>query len=522
MRAMRASRFNGEWELMNKSTRLVSVLGIVTVGTLALAGCAGSASPAGGDAIDTVTVRSSGAPSGFDPAKGASVYDGIVQSAVYDTLIAHSNGEFIPGLAEAWKVTPNSVEFDIRKGITCADGTELGAEGVAKSLEYFFAPETAAPLAVSVAGTGTPTVSVDGNKVRVEVSNDYADLLAGFALPSTGIICPAGLADPSAMATEAFGTGPFTLTEQVAGSSYSFAARDEYNWGPEYQGVEGKRPAKLVVQVIEDSSTAANLLDTGELQIADFTGDEWKRFDGKGYTTTAVSQADSLLLLNQAEGAVTTDPAVREAIMQAVDRDRLNEVTTFGQGEVLDNIAGSEFRCYNPKLASLLPKYDAEAAKKALSGLDIRLLGSTSTLSGDYLLEQLGAAGANVTFDNQAPGDWVTTLMTAPNSWDVTVLHLVNTASSISYTAAYFAGTPVPNGQNLSSIVDPAADALLTESHSLEGDAQCAKVDEFQRGLFENFRVLPLNTVPTTVVVANGVTAATDAGAVLTGSIRVA
>lgn len=229
-----------------------------------------------------------------------------------------------------------------------------------------------------------------------------------------------------------------------------------------------------------------------------------------------------MLLLNQAEGAVTTDPAVREAIMQAVDRDRLNEVTTFGQGEVLDNIAGSEFRCYNPKLASLLPKYDAEAAKKALSGLDIRLLGSTSTLSGDYLLEQLGAAGANVTFDNQAPGDWVTTLMTAPNSWDVTVLHLVNTASSISYTAAYFAGTPVPNGQNLSSIVDPAADALLTESHSLEGDAQCAKVDEFQRGLFENYRVLPLNTVPTTVVVANGVTAATDAGAVLTGSIRVA
>ncbi len=506
---------------MNKSTRLVPVLGLITAATLALAGCAGGAAAGNSGSRDTVTVRSSGAPSGFDPAKGASVYDGIVQSAVYETLVAHSNDEFLPGLAKSWEVTPNSVEFDIREGVTCADGTPLDATGVANSIEYFFAPETAAPLAISVAGTGTPTVSVDGNKVRVEVSEDYADLLAGFGLPATGIICPAGLENTAALSTEAFGTGPYTLTNQVAGSSYTFAARDDYNWGPDYQGVTGERPANLVVQVIEDSSTAANLVDAGELQIADFTGDEWKRFADRGYSTTAISQADSLLLLNHAEGAVTADPAVREAIMQTVDRDRLNEITTFGQGEVLENIAGSTFRCYDPELSSLLPSYDPEAAKKTLEGLDIRLLGSTSMLSGDYMLDQLGAAGASVSYDNQAPGDWVTTLMTAPTSWDVTVLHLVNTASSISYSAAYFAGTPVPEGQNLSSILDPAADAALTESHSLEGDAQCAKVNQFQRGLFENYRVLPLNTVPTTVVIADGVTAATDAGAVLSGSIRV-
>lgn len=507
---------------MNKSTRLVPVLGLVAAGTLALAGCASGTSANSGGPIDTVTIRSSGAPIGFDPAKGASVYDGIVQSAVYDTLVSHSNGEFIPGLAESWQVTPNSVEFEIRQNVTCADGTALSPEDVANSIEYFFAPETAAPLALSVAGTGTPNVSVDGNTVRVEVSEDYADLLAGFGLPATGIICPAGLADPAALATQAFGTGPFSLTSQVAGSSYSFEARDEYNWGPEYQGVSGERPAHLVVQVIEDSSTAANLLDAGELQIADFTGDEWKRFEAQGYSTTATSQADALLLLNQAEGSATADPAVRKAIMQAVDRERLNEITTFGQGEILNNIAGPEFRCYNPELADLLPKYDPEAAKAALAGLDIRLLGSTSMLSGDYLLDQLGAAGAKVNYDNQAPGDWVTTLMTAPTSWDVSVLHLVNTASSISYSTAYFAGAPVPNGQNLASIIDPVADAALIESHSLEGDAQCAKVDEVQRALFENYSVLPLNTVPTTVVMANGVSAATDAGAVLSGSIRVA
>lgn len=507
---------------MNKTTRLVPTLSLALVGVLALSGCVGDgATTGGGTASDSVTVRAGGAPSGFDPAKGASVYDGIVQTAVYDTLVVNDNGELIGSLAESWEVTPNSVTFDIRDGVTCADGTALTAGDVANSLEYFFAPETAAPLAPSVSGPGAPTISTDGNQVRVELSADYADLLAGFSLPSTGIICPAGLENPAALSTEAFGTGPFTLTEQVAGFSYTFAVRDEYTWGPKYQDlVEGDRPATLTVQVIEDSSTAANLLDSGELQIADFTGDEWKRFEGGGYSSISVAQADALLLLNHAEGAATTDPEVRKAIMQVVNRDRLNEITTFGQGELLQNIAGPEFRCYNAELASLLPEYDLDAASKTLKGKEIRLLGATMTQAGDYLLGQLGEAGAEVAYENQAPGDWVTTLMTAPNSWDVTVLHIVNTAKSVAYTGAYLAGTPVPNGQNLSSIVDLDSDALLGESHSLQDDAQCAKIDAFQRGLFENYRVLPLTTVPTTVVMAEGHTALTDFGAVIPGSIR--
>ena len=77
---------------MNNTTRIVPALSLVLVGGLALSGCAGG-NPGDSAAMTSVTVRSSGAPSGFDPAKGASVYDGIVQMAVYDTLVAHADGQ---------------------------------------------------------------------------------------------------------------------------------------------------------------------------------------------------------------------------------------------------------------------------------------------------------------------------------------------------------------------------------------------------------------------------------------------
>jgi peptide/nickel transport system substrate-binding protein len=504
--------------------KTTAFIAVAATSALVLAGCSAGNDGASDDvaSYDTIVVQTSAAPQTLDPAKGSTNTDSAASTASYDTLVNRDNGEIIPGLAESWNVTPTSVTFTLKERIVCSDGTEIDGADVAASLTRFFDPETAAPLAGAARGAGQATVTGSAQEVVVEVSEPYADLLASFTLPSTGIICPAGLANPDALATESFGTGPYVLADQVAGSSYTYELRDEYTWGPDYTSITaGTRPATLTLKVVEDESTAANLLDAGDVQIAMFGGADWQRFEGQDYTLSTIDQALSFLMLNHLDGAITTDIDVRKAIMQAVDRERLNDIETLGTGALLDNLGTSNYACYDDSTAKLLPKYDADAAAKVLAGTDLRILGLAGSQSGDYLLTSLSEAGANVTLEDKATGDWAATLFSKPETWDVAVLKFLNIADSISYTGAYFSGTPVPDGQNLSSIVSPENDAALAGSHALTGEDQCASVTEFVSSLFSNYDVLPLTTIPSTVVSAPGIEYVAGLGAIESRSIMV-
>lgn len=50
-------------------------------------------------------------------------------------------------------------------------------------------------------------------------------------------------------------------------------------------------------------------------------------------------------MFNQNEGHPTADPAVRKAIVQALDLDRLNEVQSYGAGERIYNLGLADFPC---------------------------------------------------------------------------------------------------------------------------------------------------------------------------------
>lgn len=509
---------------MARTSKSTALLAVTATSALLLAGCAANTGDSNAAAsYEEIVVQTSSAPQSLDPALGSTTTDAAASTATYDTLVNRDNGEFIDGLAEAWEVTPTSVSFTLKAGITCADGTALDGAAVAASLNRFFTPETAAPLAGAVRGAGQATVTGSGQEVLVEVSEPYADLLAGFSLPSTGIVCPAGLEDPGALATASFGTGPYVLADQVAGSSYTFELREGYEWGPAYTSIsEGTRPNTLTLKVVEDESTSANLLDAGDVQIASFSGADWQRFEGRDFSMSTVDQALSFLMLNQFEGAVTTDVDLRKAIMQAVDRERLNEIETLGTGTLLDSLGTSNYSCYDASVAKLLPEHDADAAAKALAGTNLRILGLADSPSGDYLLSALTDAGATASLDDKTVADWAATFFSKPESWDVAVLKFLNIADSISYTGAYFSGPAVPNGQNLSSINNPENDAIISDSHALTGAEQCAAVTEFVSNLFSDYDVLPLNTIPSTTVSAPGIEYVTNTGTIVSSSIQVA
>ena len=74
------------------------------------------------------------------------------------------------------------------------------------------------------------------------------------------------------------------LEEAVANDHYTFSARDDYTWGPDGATSELPGfPSEVVVRIVENESTAANLLLSGEVNIAMIAGADRQRVESEGY-----------------------------------------------------------------------------------------------------------------------------------------------------------------------------------------------------------------------------------------------
>ena len=165
-----------------------------------------------------------------------------------------------------------------------------------------------------------------------------------FMLLNTGtavlIVCDAGLADRSTLASGTNGTGPFVLDEAVANDHYTFSARDDYAWGPDGPTSELPGfPSEVVVRIIENESTEANLLLSGEVNIATIAGADRQRVESEGYFVAEQRSIAGEFFFNQMEGLPTADVAVRQALMGALDLQELMSVQTAGNGELASGLA---------------------------------------------------------------------------------------------------------------------------------------------------------------------------------------
>jgi peptide/nickel transport system substrate-binding protein len=495
----------------------------------ALASCSSSNGGANAGTSDTVHMNLVGPVTSLDPVKGSTFQDYEAAYASYEPMVVFDgSGKLIPGLASHWDVSPSRATFTLKSGVTCSDGTKLTATMAAASLRRFFDPKTAAPWASTVMGGGnTATVAADdaANTVTIKLANPYSGMLPAMTSPFTGIVCPAGLAAVDKLATTTQGTGPFVAKSQVAGSSYTFTRRTGYDWGPKFADQpSGGLPTTLVMDVVSDDSTQANLFETGQLQIAGFTSNEGERFQGKsGISSVVQPQSDTMLIFNESAGHPTADESVRRAISEAIDRKALNQAQGFGKGEILSNLGQPSYQCYDDSLSSVVPKFDAQAARSVLHGIDLRIVGTNILSAGagnTYVQAALNDAGANAKLNNTNNQNWANTLFSGDNDWDVSILVLGNTASSFFMSGGFFVGAAPPAGANLGSVKSEAL-ASYTQAASVEGDAQCSAFSSMQRELIEGSHVFPLSTAPVETLFQSGVTAVVQKGFVMPGSIRI-
>lgn len=513
---------------MHGIRRAAGTTTLLAVSALVLSACTGSTGSTSEVSAESVTVQLDGAVTSLDPHLGASFQDVVVAWTMYDPLINRDeDGKIVEGLATKWSSTADSATFTIRDGVTCSDETKVTPAVVAGSLKRFFDPKTGAPFVSNVIGTGnSATVTADDTTVTVQLKEPFSGLLTGLASPYTGIVCPSGLKDPKSLTTESAGTGPYITASQTAGDSYVFEARDDYDWGPGYADAptSGEMPKELTLKVVSDESTRANLQETGDLQIAGYPGDGWKRFEDGAYSITASPQSDTFLVFNEMNGHPTANPEVRKAIARSIDRERLNEVQSYGAGEIIDNLGESSYECYDESLAEAIPDQDVAAATEVLDGEKIKVMGTNILAGGEaqnYLLTSLREAGVDASLENMNNEAWISEIFSAGGDWDVTILVYGNTSGSLLSSGNFFAGDQPPAGQNLGAVKNPKATAALEEARENTGDASCAALSEFQRELIENADAIPLATVPNNVVFDDSVSAVVSKGFVRTGTIRV-
>jgi peptide/nickel transport system substrate-binding protein len=503
-------------------------LGLIAATSVAalLAGCGSGSNGKGGQARSSVTMAIGSNPA-LDPAKAATQADGIALSGLYDTLVRlDAQGNVVAGLASSWTTTPTSVALQLRKDVTCSDGTKLTPSAVAASLTRLVDPATAAPYIGASFGPNKVTATADdaAGRVTVKTSGPWSQLLPGLAMSWTGIVCPAGLKDPKALLTKSFGTGPYELQSAAPGRRFTLQHRSGYTWGPKL-GAAGTPPKTVQLNVVANESTAVNLLVSNKLDIALLGGPDIKRVGGSAFTVTQKDGGTVWLAFNE-QGTSMKDESLRRGVAQAIDRAAFANAATFGRGKVIPSVVGPGIQCSDAAAGAAVPKLDAAAARAALKNAGtVTVIGTTQLAGGagqEYIQAALSKVGVDAKLRNTDTATWSQTLTGGKGDWELSVIPALNPAGSIIIPISQTTGAAPPKGTNFGNAQNPQAGAALGKAITQVGAPSCAAWGQVQQELNARVDVLPLSTLPLSIVARKGVSVlAPQGGLPDLGTIRV-
>jgi peptide/nickel transport system substrate-binding protein len=487
--------------------RIAATIGLTVTATV-LAACGGGGGGGGGKGGDaevvdggTFTMALNSDPGNLDPQ--SSVLSALISISQlsYDHLtnIDPKTGDIQSGLASEWTVDGTTVTATLADGITCSDGSELTATDVADNLNYIADPKNENQLLGTFLPVGAKTTADDATRtVTITLEAPAPFVLEGLA--SVPIICAKGMKDRGSLTKTSDGTGPYELTEAATGNQYTYKIRDGYTWGPDGATTKTKgMPDTIVMKIIENESTASNLLLSGELNGAVINGSDKKRLDASGLTTSDTPTLAGEQWFNQAAGRPTEDPKVRMALAQALDFGELQKVLTSGDGTGGTTFAAlAPVACTGDSVSKAMPKQDVEAAKAVLSGLpELTMVygaaGNGVSAAVELAVEQWKAAGVTVKAKSQSATAIQETVFGTSN-WDIAWIALnVNSPDQL---VPFMSGPGSPDGTNFAGIKNETYEAGVEKASSMTGQEGCSTWLDAESALVKEADVIPFaNTV---------------------------
>jgi peptide/nickel transport system substrate-binding protein len=372
---------------VSRMKRLTRIIRTVVAAAALTAMCAAIQSAAADNRPDMV-IAVNKLPRSLEPAMKMGNVDVRVNYNIFDTLIRrdfkHPDAGFKPGLATSWKrISPTTIELELRRGVKFHDGSEFTADDVIFSFgkERVYGAKAPVPSARLFIGDLDRIEKLGPYKIRIVMKSPDPIIehrLAGYAswivskkayekYKKDGEPSDVWMAEAIKKVTwHPVGTGPFKFKEYVPGDRVSLTANDDY--------FLGKPQAKSVTfkEVSEVSTRLAGLVSGEFDMIVEIPPDQMPVLDRySDITPASVVLENSHVLTFNTRHPVMRDKKLRQALSLAIDRKKL--IDTLWRGKTITP-NGNQMPNFGEYYIEDFPPfpYDPAKAKKLLAESDYK------------------------------------------------------------------------------------------------------------------------------------------------------
>ncbi|MGW9113874.1 ABC transporter substrate-binding protein [Microbacterium sp. NPDC055683] len=509
--------------------------GVAALG-LALTACApaGGGSSASSGASDATTLVAYTGQSGdyqinFNPYSPTKI-GGL--GTIYESLFFVTNvntDPYVPLLATeyAWNEDGTQLDITLREGVTWSDGEAFDADDVVFTFQMLLDNP-----ALNTGGfAGTPT-KVDAT--HVTLTFDEPAFVTGPELLGKTFIVPEHIwngIDPTAeVMAEPVGTGPYLLAD-FKPQAFTLTANEDYWDGA--PAVENVRYLSLSGNTAGADALAAGTIDwqTGPVPDIQNVSENYPGYDA---ITIGQNQMALLTCSNADLGCEgpQTDPAVRQAIYYALDREQVNSLAfqnTASEMSPTFALLPAQEQFISDAIDETVVPETADAAKVdeiltgagyekgadgiyAKDGVALNLTIEVVTGWTDYITaidtmsQQLKAVGIGVTASQSSWNEW--TDKKSKGTYQLAIDSLGQGAASdpyYLYNNFFSSANTAPVGEaapvNVSRFSDPAVDEALAVLKATNPEDTATRQEQFdiiQAAIVEDMPYIPILTGGTT------------------------
>lgn len=313
-------------------------------------------------------------PTTLDPHAADDGGEKAVNDNVFETLMVRdTEGNLGLGLAaaEPTQVDATTWEFKLQPGLTFHNGEPLDAAAVAFSVERMIDPELNSEQ-LSYFSTMAGAEVIDEVTVHIKTSGPDPILPARMYY---FMIVPPEASQADSFAEAPVGSGPYKFVSWDRGNEIVLEANPDYRGG-------APDVSKVTYRFIEEPGTRLSTLLAGEV---DLVTNLLPEFMGQVPQAASMRGLEHPMVLLNADGGITADARVRQALNYAIDKEALASALFEGQAQVeAGQLLGPTYFGFNEDISAY--PYDPGRAMA--------------------LLEEAGAAGGEITLVSTA-GRWL-------------------------------------------------------------------------------------------------------------------
>jgi peptide/nickel transport system substrate-binding protein len=317
----------------------------------------------------------------YDPIRTTSISTAEVVYMMADTLVSvdFDMKTVKPGLAESWTISPDGMTytFKLRGDVKFCDGRPMTADDVVYSFKRWIDPANHSPAAFR-AGTVKDISAPDPQTVVYELTEPYSDLMFQLALSFASIVDKNSVEKLGQnFGVQGFNaTGPYCWVSWTPRQDLVLKRNPYYSWGPPIYKDPKPQVEDIIWRVIPESNTLMAALQSKQADISYylpfFAIDTLQRIPGMQVQQQKNYIYDTFIGF-KVNKPVVSDPAIREAVNMAVNKDALAKAIFFGKAAAMHTLLNPNVRDFDKGSEALMPKYDPAGANQVLDKVGWKL-----------------------------------------------------------------------------------------------------------------------------------------------------